>query len=191
MSQPVSLAGKKVLVLIASGFEETELTGCQRALMKAGASMKTASVDSGLANGWHGNTWGHYHTIDLPVGETLASDFDCLLLPGGTRSIAKLKQSAHSRRIINTFMDGGKPVAAISQALELLALAGSRLSGRTVTGPADLKGPVETLGALWSETPVAADRNLVTTPGGAAMEAFMPAMLSVFAAGPVAMAEAE
>ena len=121
MDQP--LAGKTIAILVANGFEETEMTEPQRALLKTGATLKVLSPEQGLVNGWHGKAWGHYFPVDQQIAEVLAADFDMLILPGGERSVAKLAANPHIRRIVSSFMDGGKPVAAIDDGVSLLAVA--------------------------------------------------------------------
>jgi protease I len=117
------LAGRRVAILVGNGFEEMQMTDCQRALLAAGATVKIVSTANGLVNGWHGKGWGHYHPVDQQVSETLAADFDMLLLPSGERSLAKLLETAHTTRIIRGFRDASKPVAAIGTGIDLLKAA--------------------------------------------------------------------
>lgn len=176
----VSLEGSAIAIMLASGFEETELTEPQRALLKTGAKLKTISPDQGLANGWHGKGWGHFFPIDLPVAEVLGSDFDMLLLPGGERSITKLSQNLHTRRIVGHFLDAGKPIAAIDEGVSLLPLA-RKLKGRQMTGPLELRETLETAGAVWSDESLVVDRQIVTARGQEVLPEFVEQMLKVFA----------
>ncbi|CAK0743390.1 Peptidase C56 [Azospirillaceae bacterium] len=166
--------------MVASGFEETELTEPQRALLKTGARLKTISPDQGLVNGWHGKGWGHFFPIDLQIGEVLGSDFDMLLLPGGERSVAKLSQNLHTKRIVGHFLDAGKPIAAIDQGVSLLPLA-RKLKGRVMTGPETLRETLETAGAVWSESPLEIDGPLLTANGLETLPDFIEQMLKLFA----------
>jgi protease I len=177
MDQP--LAGKAVAILVANGFEETEMTEPQRALLKLGAALKVISPEQGLVNGWHGRAWGHYFPVDKQITEVLAADFDMLLLPGGERSVGKLAQNPHTRRIVGSFMDAGKPVAAIDDAVGILT-AIQKLNGRTVTGPEALRETVDQAGAVWSEEPVAVDKVLVTARGNDDLTAFVEQVVKVF-----------
>lgn len=177
MDQP--LAGKTVAILVANGFEETEMTEPQRALLKAGAVLRIVSPEQGLVNGWHGSAWGHYFPVDKPIGEVLAADFDMLLLPGGGRSTTKLAQNPHTRRIIGSFMDGGKPVAAIGEGVSLLALS-ERIKARTVAAPADQRAALESAGAQLSDEPVVVDKALVTARGLDALPSFVESTVRVF-----------
>ncbi|WP_114395769.1 DJ-1/PfpI family protein [Oleisolibacter albus] len=173
------LAGKTVAILVANGFEELEMTEPQRALLKLGAQPKIISPEQGLVNGWHGAAWGHYFPTDKHVGDVLAADFDLLLLPGGDRSVAKLANNPHTRRILGSFMDAGKGVAAIGKGVELLAVA-DRAKGRTVTGPETVKEALTAAGAKWSDETMVVDRVLLTAQSQETLADFIETMTKVF-----------
>ncbi|WP_119679647.1 DJ-1/PfpI family protein [Indioceanicola profundi] len=173
------LAGKNVAILVANGFEELEMTEPQRALLKLGANLKIISPEQGLVNGWHGTAWGHYFPVDKQVGDVLAADFDLLLLPGGERSVAKLVNNPHTRRILGSFMDAGKGVAAIGTGVSLLATA-QKAKARTLTSAPAVADALKAEGADWSEEPVVVDRYLVTAQGQEHLDAFVEAVTRTF-----------
>lgn len=173
------LAGKTIAILVANGFEETEMTEAQRSLLKLGATLRTISVEQGLVNGWHGTAWGHYFPVDRHVGDVLGADFDMLLLPGGERSVGKLRQSAHTRRIVGHFLDASKPVAAIDQGVSLLAIA-PKLRNRTVSAAEAYHEELTAAGACIAEDGLTANGTLVTARGIEDLEAFTAEVLKVF-----------
>lgn len=173
------LAGKKIAILIGNGFEEQQMTDAQRALVAAGATVRVIGLKQGLVNGWHGNSWGHYFQIDTEIGTILAADFDMLVLPGGKRSVDKLRETAHTRRVITGFMDGRKPVMALGHGIELLAFA-DRVRGRKLTGALESKDAVIAAGANWSEEAIVQDGHLLTGVGED-MPPVIEAMLDLFA----------
>ncbi|MEI6556929.1 MAG: DJ-1/PfpI family protein [Rhodospirillaceae bacterium] len=174
------LLGCTVAIIMASGFEETELTEPQRALLKAGATVKTISPDQGLANGWHGKGWGHFFPIDLQIGDVLGADFDMLVLPGGERSVGKLALNPHTRRIVGHFLDAGKPIAAIDQGLSLLVQA-RKLKGRTLAASEPMRAEIEAAGGQWTEDPVVLDGALLTARDVESLPDFVDQMLKLFA----------
>lgn len=123
-----SMKGMVIALMVASGFTEVEFTALQRATAKAGATLKTISCDNGLVNGWdtsaNGGAFGHYFPVDAQLGEVLAADLDALLIPGGERSINKLKNNLNTGRILRNMIDGHKPVVLFGAANSLLAVAG-------------------------------------------------------------------
>ncbi|MDP9127114.1 MAG: DJ-1/PfpI family protein [Pseudomonadota bacterium] len=158
------LAGKNIAILVANGFDENQMTEIQRALIKAHAESRTVAPEQGVVNGWQGESWGHYFPVNAQIGTALGSDFDMLVLPGGPRGIAKLKTNAHTRRIINHFIDAGKPVAAIAEGVELLALFG-KLEERIIVAPAASRAELEKAGATVIDQPQVIDGNLLTADG--------------------------
>jgi protease I len=164
-----SLAGKSIAILVASGFEEVEMTEPQRALLSAGAKVRLISHEQGLVNGWHGRAWGHYFPVDIPLSTALAADYDAVIVPGGFRSIDKLESVAHATRFLRGFIDAGKPVALFGQAVRLLAHV-ERMAGRSVVADAELAEAVTGSGGTPVEGPVAVDRNLVSIAGEQEMD---------------------
>lgn len=155
------MLGEKVAVLVANGFCEKDLTETQRSLQKAGASIRIISMDNGLVNGWNGDAWGLHYAADTTLNTALAADFSALVIPGGQRSIEKLKLTAHTKRFINGFLSACKPVIAFDDALDLLVFCGL-VAGRTVSGPEELKDTALTAGAVWSGKDFAIDSSLMT-----------------------------
>lgn len=159
-----ALLGRKLAVLVANGFCEKDLTEMQRALQKTGANIRIVSMDQGLVNSWNGLEWGLNFAADQALNEALGADYAMLVIPGGRRSVEKLKLTAHTRRFIGSFLDARKPVVAFDDALELVIFS-ERIKGRSVTGPEKVKADAENAGAEWSETPYVIDGPLMT--GGA------------------------
>lgn len=155
------LANLKVAILLANGFNEAEMTTFQRAVLEAGGNPRIVSVENGLANGWQGTAWGHYFAVDCPLPDALAADFDVLVIPGGQRSLDKLKLTAHTRRFIGGFLAAQKPMAVIGDAIQLLVHTG-QINGVMVTGPETLKEQVTAAGGVWSENTPTINYSLVT-----------------------------
>lgn len=155
------LADKKIAILVANGFDENQTTEIQRALVKAQASIKIIAPETGVVNGWQGESWGHHFHIDAQIFEALGSDYDILILPGGARSAQKLKQNLHARRIINHFLDANKPIAAVGAGVSLLALSG-KLGGRMVAAPDEAHGELVAAGVIVSGEAGETDGNILT-----------------------------
>jgi len=118
MSSPLSIA-----ILLATGFQETGFVEIQKIARQLGAKLSIISVDQGLVSAWNGNGYGLNFPVDLPINRALAADYNVLIIPGGERSIAKLKTTAHTQRILRGFLDTGKQVIAIENAADLFDFA--------------------------------------------------------------------
>jgi protease I len=171
------LAGKNVAVLVASGFEEIQMTDAQKALLALGATVKLIGPES-LANGWHGDSWGHYFPVDAQISATLSADFDMLLVPGGTRSLVKLAQTPHTKRIVSGFVDDQKPVALMGEGVEALVIA-DRAEGVTVAGAAGSRTALEAAKANWTEDGFHLAGNVLTGTGED-IPAFIAEMTALF-----------
>lgn len=114
------LTGTKIAILAANGFEQNDFTQSQRALLAAGATIKVICPDQGLVNGWEGSSWGHHFAVDQTLATALGADFDMLVVPGGERSLNKLKTTAHTKRFIGSVMNAGKPIVMFNDAAILL-----------------------------------------------------------------------
>lgn len=155
-----AINGANIILLIANGFNESEFAELQRALLKASAKLKTVAPENSLANGWLGKGWGHYFPVDMHISDALGSDFDMMILVGGSRSVAKLQQNPHTTRLIGHFLDAQKPIVALNEAVSLLCLPG-RINGRRIAAdPADAK--LATSGAQIVAEGTITDRNLMT-----------------------------
>ena len=162
---PSTLADKNVAILAADGFDEHQMTEIQRALVKAGARLKTVAQEPGVVNGWQGDTWGHHFHVDAPIGEALGSDFDMLVLPGGMRGAEKLRQNPHTRRIVNHFIEANKADRCDRRRRRACWLCAIRSKGRTVAAPETAADALKAAGASIDEDNQYIDGNILTADG--------------------------
>ena len=175
------LVGTKIAVLVANGFEEKHFLAVQRNLLEMGASLKIVSSNQGLVNGWDGSSWGHNFAVDAQLNTALGVDYTGLVIPGGSRSIDKLKTTAHTRRFIGSFMAANKPVAVMGDALNLMMFA-EQLDGRTVSGDDSMREMAVQAGATWSEeNNMIVDNAMLTGSCGMTdMDSYIDMMKDVF-----------
>lgn len=127
----------KVAVLVANGFEESNFLAAQRFFQEKGVFVKIVSMNQGLVNGWHGEGWGHNYAVDVPLNSALGVDYDALVIPGGKRSLEKLKMTAHTRRFIGSFMNANKPVCVMGDAVDIM-MHTQQSEGRMMSGADDV-----------------------------------------------------
>ena len=158
------LATPGIAILVANGFDENHITAVQRAMTKEKITYKIVAPEQGLVNGWQDNAWGHYFTVDESISTAMGSDYDLLILIGGERGTAKLKGNLHTRRIINHFLEAGKPVAAIGSGVGLLALS-TKSAGLSVSASADAHAELKTANVDVSVEPKSVDGSVLTADG--------------------------
>ncbi len=177
MAKP--LQSQKIAVLMSNGFNENEFLSIQKAMIEQGASLRIISTDSGLVNGWDGKGWGHNFAVDAPLNTALGIDYDAVIIPGGQRSLDKLKLTAHSRRFIGSFLAAMKPVICMGDAVQLLAHT-DHAAGKTISGPAEKKAVLETAGATWSDEALQIDGTLLTGDvDGEKLQAYVAAAIDL------------
>jgi protease I len=170
------LAGKKVAILVANGFQETHMTETQKTLTAEGAASLVVSNEVGVVNGWHEGSWGHNFFVDSGLNKVLPSQYDALLVPGGERSMQSLTSNAHAKRIIKGMVDSGKPVGLVGRGVLMLAAA-ECAAGHTLTGNSEAEETLTAAGAIWSSEEVAVDGGIVSSAGNDALPAFIEALI--------------
>lgn len=119
---------KRVLCLLAPGFEEIEAVTPIDLLRRAGAEVVVASV-----NGEQLVAGRCQVTVraDAPLADVISQDFDLLLIPGGP-GVKVLRADGRPAQLARAFADAGKVVAAICAAPTVLGDAGL-LAGKKFT----------------------------------------------------------
>lgn len=157
-----NLAGKMVAILVTDGFEQVELTEPKNALEHAGAIAHIVSPSSGKVQGWKHDKKGDKFDVDRKLSDANADEYDALVLPGGVRNPDMLRTIPEAVAFIKTFVDRGKPIAAICHGPWTLIEADA-VRGKTMTSWPSLKTDLRNAGARWVDEEVAVDGTLVTS----------------------------
>ena len=105
-----------------------------------------------------------------------ASEYDALVLPGGVANPDALRRDPDAVAFAKTFMEAGKPVAAICHAAWTL-VEGDQVRGRTLTSWPSLQTDIRNAGGTWVDEQVVVDGNLITSRKPDDLEAFNAALL--------------
>lgn len=169
-----------IAILAAAGFEETTFTDFQKALLAAGRTARVVTPDGGLVQGWHEESWGHHFMADENLSDVLSADFSGLIVPNGARSNATLAANPHARRFVKAFVDTGKPVLVVGDAVTLL-VAADVAAARRVTGPESVHDALSAAGAIWvADEDVVTNENVVTTSERSSNAVRLQALLALF-----------
>jgi protease I len=175
-----NLQGKKVAILVTDGFEQSELLEPKKALDQAGATTKVVSPAEGKVKGWNHKEWGDQVPVDVSLNSANSRDFDALLLPGGVMNPDHLRMNPQAVEFVKSFIDAGKPVAAICHGPWTLIEAGA-VQGHTMTSWPSLKTDLKNAGANWVDKEVVRDGKLVTSRKPDDIPAFVREMIQLFA----------
>jgi protease I len=157
-----NLLGVRIAILVADGFEQVELLEPRKALNDASATTQVVSPAGPKVKGWNFKEWGTEIPVDVPLNEARPEDYHALLLPGGVMNPDHLRVNPKAVEFVRTFIDFGKPVAAICHGPWTLIEANA-VRGRTMTSWPSLKTDLKNAGANWVDKEVVHDDWLVTS----------------------------
>lgn len=177
-----TLAGKKIAILVADGFEQVELSKPREALDHAGAVTQIVSPAGKKVKGWNHTEWGEEMDVDVALKSADPGEFDALQLPGGVMNPDHLRMDPAAVEFVKHFFESGKPVAAICHAPWSLIEA-DVVRGRRITSWPSLKTDLRNAGAEWVDEEVVRDGNLVTSRKPDDIPAFNREMIALFAEG--------
>ena len=176
------LNGKRVAILVENGFEQVEMTEPRKALDEAGARTDLVSPLDGNVKGWQHTEWGDQFPVEVPLQTANPNDYDALLLPGGVMNPDKLRMNPQAVQFVRSFVESGKPIAAICHGPWTLIEAGAA-PGRTMTSWPSLKTDLRNAGANWIDQEVVTDNGVVTSRKPDDIPAFNRKMIEEFAEG--------
>lgn len=171
----------RVAILVAKGFERSELEQPREALEEAGAEALVVSPEDGSVRAWDRTDWGDEMGVDVVIDEASADDFDALLLPGGVFNPDFLRQDERAVDLVRSFFEAGKPVAAICHGPWTIVEADCARD-RTLTSYPSLRTDLRNAGANWVDEEVVVDGQLVTSRTPDDLPAFCREMIRVFSA---------
>ena len=175
------LGGKQVAFLVAGeGIEQVELTEPWKAVERAGGTPKLVSPQAGKVQAFHHLEKADTFDVDLTVGEADPASFDALVLPGGVANPDALRLKKDAVDFVRTFVESGKPVAAICHAAWSLVEA-DVVEGRTLTSWPSLQTDVRNAGGTWVDEQVVVDGNLITSRKPDDLDAFNEKLLAALA----------
>jgi DJ-1 family protein len=119
---------KKVVMIMADGFEEIEAIATADTLMRLGLDVTLTGMSSNKVTGAHGIA---IETATILADESPA-DYDAAILPGGMPGSVNLRDNARVIDFVKTVYANGKVTAAICAAPIALAKAGI-LDGKKAT----------------------------------------------------------
>ncbi|MFC7375897.1 type 1 glutamine amidotransferase domain-containing protein [Brachybacterium sp. GCM10030267] len=177
-----ALNGRKVLILTSNfGTEADELQRPLDALREAGAEVTVAAPKQGAVTTMKADKeFGPEVPVDATTDSVNASDFDAIVLPGGTINGDTVRTDETAQSLVRSFASDGKPVAAICHAPWLLVDTGL-VEGRDVTSVPTIRTDLVNAGGNWSDQEVVVDESkgfrLITSRTPDDLDAFNKAIV--------------
>jgi protease I len=113
------------------------------------------------------------------IFEKYLNDYDFLVIPGGVKSLEKLRQETQVLEFVNKWNEAGKVIASTCHGAQLL-ISSRIVEGRKVSGYYSIKDDINNAGALYVDAPAVVDGNLISSPHYKWMGEWMKTAISVY-----------
>lgn len=175
----MKLKGKKIAVLLAPrGTEDSEFSRPKEAAEQEGAIVTVVGIEAGTARTVTSDLDPAYeYNVDRAFEDILATEFDGLIVPGGTVGSDKLRAEANAVDFVRNFIETGNPVAVICHGPWILIEAGAA-KGRRLTSYPSLKSDLLNAEATWVDEQVVVDGNIITSRTPNDLPAFIDRFIS-------------
>jgi protease I len=177
-----NLNGKNIAILVADGFEQSELEETRAALKEANAATYVISSHKEGVKAWDKAHAGDTISVDILLRDADTDDYDALLLPGGLMNSDRLRQLPEAVEFVRAFFEEGKPVAAICHGPQILIDA-NVVRGRKLTSHPSIKIDLINAGATWVDEKVVVNEGLITSRTPDDISDFNQKMIEEFADG--------
>jgi len=172
---------KRVVVLLADGFEEVEAVTPIDFLTRAGCDVTIAGVTGEMVTGAHGVTV----KSDVTVSDC-TRDFDAVVVPGGMPGASNIAESADAVALIREVYESGAILGAICAAPAVVLAPTGILDGKEATCYPGFESGFKT--TKFSENRVVIDGRIVTSRGPGTAAEFAVTLAGMLA-GPKAADE--
>ncbi len=172
---------KKILMLVASDFEDSEVRQPLDALRQAGYTVELAGPEAGKV--YRGKHNKETVTSTIAIQDVKPDQYDVLVIPGGYAP-DHLRLVPHAVEIVRHFCQQDKPVAAVCHGPQLL-ISADALKGRKLACYASIVVDVRNAGGTFLDQPLVVDRNLITSRNPQDLPQFCNALLQLVKGQPV------
>jgi 4-methyl-5(b-hydroxyethyl)-thiazole monophosphate biosynthesis len=151
---------KKILIILAHGFEEVEAVTPIDILRRGGIDVIIAGVGESNIIGSHGIKI----QCDTTIEQIDADDYDGVVIPGGLPGADNISESEEAGRFIESIYQGKKLVAAICASPSIVLSPLKILDGRKSTGYPGFENRFSEFVELKTDK-VVVDGNIITSKG--------------------------
>ncbi len=159
--------------MATDGYEDLELHYPRIRLMEAGYETEIISLHKREIKGKH----GYPIKPDKLIREANPNDYSGVIIPGGTKNPDYLRREKEVLEFVSKINDQGKLVGAICHAGWVL-ISAKIVKGRKATSYFAIKDDMLNAGAIFEDSPVVIDNNLITSRMPSDLPDFMKAVLN-------------
>ncbi len=149
----------RVAFLLAPNFEDSEMKNPYDAIREAGHEAVVVGVEGGIEiNGKKGTV---SYTSDVAISEIQASDFDAVIIPGGSAPEA-IRVNDQMVQFVKDAHAQAKPIAGICHGPQVM-ISANILKGKKSTCFIGIRDDVKLAGAEYVDEEVVVDGNIITS----------------------------
>ncbi|MFX0034048.1 MAG: type 1 glutamine amidotransferase domain-containing protein [Candidatus Hermodarchaeota archaeon] len=164
---------KRIAIVATDGYEDLELHYPRLRLIEAGYETELISLHRREIIGKH----GYPIKPDKLIREANPNDYDGVIIPGGTKNPDYLRREKDILNFVAKINEKGKLVGAICHAGWVL-ISAKIIDNRKATSYFAIKDDMVNAGAIFEDSPVVIDNNLITSRMPSDLPDFMKAVLS-------------
>jgi protease I len=176
----MDLTGKNIAILVDTAYQEMEVWYPYYRFQEAGAECVFVGAEAGKI---YLSKVGYPATAQISYDALSANDFDGVVIPSGYAP-DHIRRHPKANQFVKDMDSQGKLVASICHGPWVLCSAGI-LKGRRATCFFAIKDDLVNAGALYEDSEVVVDRNLVTSRKPEDLPAFCRAAMDVLVEYPV------
>ena len=175
---------KKAIILTYSGYQDQELVYPYYRLLGADFRVDIFAEKMDYLNriyGILGVSMPCQKVYDKDLGDVQAilEQYDLMVLPGGVKSLEKLRQNEKVIELIYNWNQKNKIIGSTCHGAQLL-ISANVIRGKNIAAYPSIKDDIVNAGASYSKSPVVVDGNLVTSPHYDHMGIWMETILTEF-----------
>ncbi|MFW9819922.1 MAG: type 1 glutamine amidotransferase domain-containing protein [Candidatus Thorarchaeota archaeon] len=164
---------KKIAFLATDGYEDLELHYPRIRLIEAGYETELISLHKREIKGKH----GYPIKPNRLIRDANSNDYDGVIIPGGTKNPDYLRRDKDILNFVSKINENGRLVGAICHAGWVL-ISAKIVKERKATSYFAIKDDMINAGALFEDSPVVIDKNLITSRTPDDLPDFMKAVLN-------------
>ena len=112
------------------------------------------------------------------IEDVNVNDYKILIIPGGVKSMEKVRQNKKIIEFISKFNETRNIIACICSGTQLL-ISAKVVSGRKISGYYSMIDDIENAGGIYTDLPAVVDKNIVTTAHYKDMGPWMKAAINL------------
>ena len=157
------MKNKKAIIISSSLVQDHEFIYSFYRLLEEEISVDVCLLEGKPVKGYFGTAIppNKNHPVKK-INEIEVKDYNILVIPGGVKSMEKVRQNKDIIKFISEFDKKNKIIACICSGAQML-ISAKVVKGRKISGYYSMRDDIENAGGIYENLPAVVDKNIVTT----------------------------